>query len=219
MSNVIAEQIVEDLTLEKVALGHMFTAFDISMFAKKEKGMTERHRNVKHVVHELFVGGQMAGYDRTLIDIPGAPEKAFLYHPAGEDISKYNPKDRSTFPTPCGITVTPSTPTLPAATTSAPKPGFKVDRRGRLCVRNSLTKKLGWDYNTLIFATAEQGGLLLSSKATVGIVPLTNYWLDKDDNIRISAKTLRKAGIPTLDSKEDRYDIQISGQDVLVTKI
>jgi hypothetical protein len=218
MSNPIAEQLIEDLTYQKISQNDMFTAFDISVFAKKEKGMTERHRNVKHVVHDLFVSGRMSGYDRTLIDIPGATEKAFLYHPIGADISQYNAKDRSKFPnaggsataTANGITVTSSTP----APTPSKKKGYGVDRRGRLCVRNSFIKAVGWSQSDAVYVRAENGGLVLSLTYS----PTAMYDVDKDFNIRISPRTLRKCGIPT-SSPNDIYDIQIQGSDIFVTKL
>ena len=221
MSNPIAEQLIEDLTYQKVSQGDMFTAFDITLFAKKEKGLTERHRNVKHVVHDLFVAGQLSGYDRTLIDIPGAPDKAYLYHPVGADITQYSAKDRAKFPdaggsataTSNGITVLSTT--SPAPATSTPSNGHTVDRRGRLCIPNALTRSLHWNRNSIISATPSNGGLVLNPSISPSVI--AEYWLDKDDNIRISARTLRKAGLAPR-SLSDSYDISISGSDIVIKR-
>lgn len=212
MANPIAEQIIEDLTLEKVNAGKMFTAFDITLFAKKEKGMTERHNNIKHVVHDLFVSGQMPGYARTLINISGAPTQAFLYHPQGADVSQYNPKDRSTFPNASGSAnatangMTATSTTTPATTpTTSSKKGQTVDRRGRLCVSNKLIRQLAWKGS--VFVKVVPGGINLSN-APGG--HLTSYWLDKDDNVRISARTLRKCGLATSNPAIDRYNVVLN---------
>jgi len=211
MANPIAEQMIEDLTFEKISQGAMFTAFDITLFAKQEKGMTERHRNIKHVVHDMFVSGQMTGYDRSLINIPGATDRAFLYHPDGADISQYNAKDRSKFPdgggsnnaTANGMTVVTGSTSTPAAT---PANGQAVDRRGRLCISNKLTRSLGWHSTDLVWINFHHSGGLEISKVQGSCIG--SYMIDKDDNIRVSARMLRKAGIPTSDAKMDRYTVE-----------
>jgi len=223
MANPIAEQLISDLTFQKVSQGSMFTAFDISLFAKQEKGMTERHNAVKHVVHDLYVNGQMPGYERTLIDIPGVSRQAFLYHPIGADISRYDPKDRSKFPnvggsaaaTSNGISVVNPNP-IPAPTvtsTTGTQLGQRVDRRGRLCIPNILTRKLGWNGMRAIVVYADNGGVVLTENFR-SYACLTSYYPDKDDNIRISARTLRKCGIACNNPQTDRYSIQINGSDI-----
>jgi len=91
------EQIVRDVVEEKVAAGKAFTAFDITMQAKK-KGLDERHRFVKNTIHRIMADDHPE-YDKTLIDIPGASQ-AFLYHPNGYNIDDYVPMDRDELFTP-----------------------------------------------------------------------------------------------------------------------
>jgi hypothetical protein len=86
---------VQDLCAESIARGAMFTAFDFSLEAKR-RGFTERHRHMKHAVHDYFDSGAMGPeYTRTLIAIPGADAPAWLYHRWEDDIQDYQPVDRS----------------------------------------------------------------------------------------------------------------------------
>lgn len=95
--NVI--DMIKDVVMLKVENEESFTAFDITMYAKKYEGLKERHSEVKHIVHEMFDEGIMDEnsdiiYERTLIDIPGVSEQAYLYHPRDEDVENYVPMIR-----------------------------------------------------------------------------------------------------------------------------
>ncbi len=88
---------IQDLSAERIACGDMFTAFDLSLEAKR-RGISERHRHMKHAVHDYFASGAMGpDYTRTLIGIPGADGPAWLYHRWEDDIQEYQPVDRSSF--------------------------------------------------------------------------------------------------------------------------
>ena len=88
---------IQDLCGERVAGGDMFTAFDLSMEAQR-RGIRERHRHMKHAVHDYFDSGAMGPeYTRTLIAIPGADAPAWLYHRWEDDIQEYRPVERSSF--------------------------------------------------------------------------------------------------------------------------
>jgi hypothetical protein len=86
---------IQDLCGENVARGDMFTAFDLSLEAKR-RGISERHRHMKHAVHDYFdIGAMGPEYTRTLIAIPGANAPAWLYHRWEDDIQEYQPVERS----------------------------------------------------------------------------------------------------------------------------
>lgn len=53
-------------------------------------GITERHRNLKEAVHEMYNRGDMPGYTRTLVQLPTG-EQPFLYHPAYLSPTSYGP--------------------------------------------------------------------------------------------------------------------------------
>src|SRR5260370_13009157 len=86
---------IQDLCAERIARGDMFTAFDLSLEAKR-RGISERHRHMKHAVHDYFASGAMGPeYTRTLIDIPNADGPAWLYHRWEDDIQEYQPVERA----------------------------------------------------------------------------------------------------------------------------
>src|SRR5262249_11272704 len=93
---------IDDIVAQWVREGKMFTAFEVSL-AVKEEGVRERHRNMREYVHQsIFRAGVARGdYTRTLMDV-GAPEQAWVYHPAGSNPYEYEPLDRSGFAKPRG---------------------------------------------------------------------------------------------------------------------
>jgi hypothetical protein len=95
MCDLVTYATIQDLCGECVARGDMFTAFDLSMEAQR-RGIRERHRHMKHAVHDYFDSGAMGPeYTRTLIAIPGADAPAWLYHRWVDDIQEYQPVERS----------------------------------------------------------------------------------------------------------------------------
>ncbi|MDX1933270.1 MAG: hypothetical protein SFU56_11740 [Capsulimonadales bacterium] len=70
---------VEAEVNRRIDAGESFTAFDISR-AVQAAGVRERHRNLKVIVHDMFERGDMPGYTRTQITLPGG-EQPLLYHP------------------------------------------------------------------------------------------------------------------------------------------
>ena len=92
MCSTSNEQIIRDVIADKVSKNNAFTAFDITMQSKK-KGMDDRHRNVKEIIHQIL-WDEYPSYQKALIDVPGAPVQPFLYFPQGYDINDYIPMDR-----------------------------------------------------------------------------------------------------------------------------
>lgn len=79
---------VRDVVIDKVNQNEMFTAFDITK-TLRQNGTQATHRNIKQIVHALYNHGDMQGYDRSLVDVNGAPVRPFLYHPMSADSSTY----------------------------------------------------------------------------------------------------------------------------------
>ena len=128
------QQIIEEVIRENVDRGVMFTALDITLEAKR-RGGTERHRHMKHAVHQFFAGGGMGtDYTKTLIPIPGAPCPAWLYHQGGAAPATYQPLDRSRF-----------NPAQKGARRSGGGAGhgFGVDKRARICVPVRFLRRVG----------------------------------------------------------------------------
>src|SRR5882672_3198958 len=85
---------INEVVQEWIRAGKMFTAFEVSLEAKK-RGAEERHRNMREYEHETIfrLGIERGDYTRTLMDV-GAPEQAWVYHTLAGNPYDYVPLDR-----------------------------------------------------------------------------------------------------------------------------
>jgi hypothetical protein len=175
MSDRRTRHLVETVLAEKVRAGEMFTAYDISR-ESQWRGSPQRHRHMKHVVHDSYDRGAMAGYVRTLVAIPGAPEPAWLYHRPGDDPEAFRPRERSGFF----------------------RSARRVDRRARLCVPVARLRAAGLQPGDLVVAVVDAAApaLVLKRLARPGGPPAgkKTYTVERNGNLRIGQRTLRKAG-------------------------
>jgi hypothetical protein len=77
-----------------MAVGKMFTAFDITLELQKRrmrKPHREIRRDIKRVADNLM---WRFGYERTLINFEEVRASAFVYHPYGTDASWHQPSIR-----------------------------------------------------------------------------------------------------------------------------
>lgn len=96
MCNATVIDILWDIIEKKMENKEAFTAFDITMAAKKQ-GCTSRHKDIKNTIHRLIANNDNYvdfEYDKELIDIPGIDKKAYLYRPEGYNTEDYIPMDR-----------------------------------------------------------------------------------------------------------------------------
>jgi hypothetical protein len=183
MCDWATQQLVEQIVQEKCQAGEMFTAFDVSVEAKK-RGSRERHRDMRAVVHACFEQGIMGpAYQRNRITIPGAAAKAWLYYHYQSDPYTYQAMDRSHLPTKRGHL-------------ASQNGAYQVDKRARICVPARLLRQAGFrpGENVLVVAAARAKYLLLTRQqpATQGYQILSAYRVDRSGNIRIMQGTLKK---------------------------
>ena len=76
---------------ESIRMNRIFTAFDITKKIRKD-GVRYKHEDVKQLVHDSFLNGELTGYTRTLIDV-GTAIQPWLYCPVTRDASEYNHGD------------------------------------------------------------------------------------------------------------------------------
>jgi RNA-directed DNA polymerase len=149
MADAATKRMVEALVDEKVKVGEMFTAFDVTLAVRKIGGSV-RHQEVRDLVHEIYENGRMgAAYTRSLIDV-GAPTKPYLYHRYSDDANSYRAPAPATPATPPQSPVpglvgrffgkffgtkqppsAPSVPPRPSAPPSAPSPTAPPPAGGR----------------------------------------------------------------------------------------
>jgi hypothetical protein len=88
------EQVVE----QKMAAGHMFTAFDVTLYLQS-KGLHALHReirkDIKRVAEDLM---WRFGYEQTLVSFRGTRARAFVYHPYGTDARLHKHSTRTRAP-------------------------------------------------------------------------------------------------------------------------
>ncbi len=88
MADAATRQMVAQIVEDKVKVGEMFTAFDVTLAVRKIGGSV-RHQEVRDLVHDLYEKGRMgAAYTRSLVDV-GAPTKPYLYHRYSDDATTY----------------------------------------------------------------------------------------------------------------------------------
>lgn len=177
MCNAATIQMIEEVCEEKVKAGEMFTAYDVSQEVRR-RGGNDRHRNMKRHVHDFHCRGLMGGeYTRTLVSIPGAKAKAYLYHQSSDDPTLYQPQPRR----------------------RARDGAYRADRRARLCIPVYWLRSAGLLPGTEAFVTSDDSSHSLivtrdrpdPSKTVV----LQTYKVEKDGNVRIARATLQRAGL------------------------
>jgi hypothetical protein len=187
MCDILSQRTVEEVIREKVDRGEMFTAFEVSLEAQK-RGVAERHRHLKHVVHQCFESGQMGGfYTRTLTLIPGAPQAAFLFHRTADDPAAFRPLDRS-----------PANPLgLGTGRRVKSAAGYGVDRRARVCVPVQLLRRAGMrpgdEAVVLVNRNRQRLALSKTRPASGRVQTLASYRVDRYGNVRIAQRILQRA--------------------------
>src|SRR5262249_20215506 len=213
---------IDDIVADWVREGRLFTAFEVSL-AVKEQGVRERHRNMREYVHQsIFHAGVARGdYTRTLMDV-GAPEQAWVYHPAGSNPYEYEPLDRSGFDRPRvkrdGVPAGVRNPALLRAGLTAPhaipQGAFGTDQRGRLCIPVHLLSQIGAGPGQrvkVLCDPANEQVLISKGNGTNGVDSDTSYTVEADGNVRIPQGTLEKATLNGLQS------YRIEGTDAVIT--
>jgi len=203
-----AKQILDTIH-ELMDEGKMFTAFDVTKLVRNG-GHQVRHHEVRTEVHRLFDNDVMdSQYDRVqhTFNSNGSPVTAFVFMRDSDDVLDYDPDlfgNQQLAPPQPGMLKTPSQGILPANPTVAQPPTAPqtdpTDARGRLCVSNSLTRKLGWspgDY-VVIARLPKMGGISMklqrmSCSKAIG----TTYQIDKDGNVRIGQAAMKSFGFVT----------------------
>jgi len=169
---------MENEVQRRIAARDMFTALDISR-AVQSLGICERHRDLKHVVHEMFARNAMgADYERTLVTV-GQGEQAYLYHPLNTDPTLYAHGTQAI------------SRMLPAAhpTTARNAPGSTVrfiDRWLRLRLPAPLLRRTGAKPGDLVYIELDSTDGRLSVTTGLPASSARRYRVDRYGNVRIS---------------------------------
>ncbi len=197
--------------------GRMFTAFEVSR-AVQEEGVRKRHLHLRDAVHEAIaraVGGR-PDYARTLMDV-GAPDAAWVYHPAFADPSEYRPLDRSSGQ-PDGRSATRARSVRRAsrrsATSAVPDGAFGTDQRGRLCIPVRLLSQIGIRPGQRVHVVCDAANNRVLIKKTGARSAHTSYTAEPHGNVRLTRGTLDLAGLNGLPG----YAVDGDGASITVRK-
>ncbi len=114
MADEATNRIVQQLVLNEIAAGRMFTAYDITLQARA-RGLQLRHGEGRELVHRLFTTGAMGvDYTRTTVNI-GTDTPPMVYHKQSDDPKQYRSNSTNVAAQPNQ----PSQPTQPNPTNAA----------------------------------------------------------------------------------------------------
>jgi|GEM_PF-4514232 hypothetical protein len=163
---------MEAEVFRRVFNGDSFTALEISR-AVQARGIRERHRDLKVVVHALFENGDMIGYDRTPINLPTG-ERPYFYHPAQQKQSRFAT----------------ATNTRMIRTTHAVRLGDSVLRTqnsDRLRLPSSLLRAAGFYPGDTVYVAQESDTLVVYAQP--GNAPIVHprkpYRVGADNSVRV----------------------------------
>ena len=207
-------QIIDTVIKEFLDRGQAFTAFEVSLEAKK-RGATERHRDMKNYIHQcagLNDEMEFGDYSKTLVSVGnegGQPLQAFLYHPKSYDASTYKPLERKGGAPP---TPTPALPALAASTTpngtgtavldpDEPDDGsYAVDYRNRLMIPTKFLRGISANPGELVHVYSESDGVgnciyLSKTAPTKDGVTSKTQMVERNGDLRLSQTTLQGSGL------------------------
>lgn len=205
-------KIVETVVDEKVQLGYMFTAHDITLEVRS-RGHRASHGDVRDYVHDYYNrGGFGIAYTRTNISVPGGGSP-YLYYRTVDDPANYK-EVRGTSTTPIvnsSIVSMPSSqvvipPSLlnggqtnvPVNVKKSAKPGLSksrpVDKRGTLSIPTQFIRQL-FIAGQKVFAVANTDGVNIVADQPTNNTVFGKYTVDKNTQVRITQSLLHRAGI------------------------
>ncbi len=238
MLNTSTQNLIAEVVNSKVDKDEMFTAFEVSLeVQQRAKGRgeaVERHGEMKETIHqELDRFLQTGVFQRELRDV-GAPSTAYVYYPDGEDPTNYQPMARrgdSRKPAAPSTAVTTGSPAVAVATAQTDKNmvpklatdcaslGRHTDARGTLTIPAILMLAANFrPHDKVVFYSDDDNGTevaVISHQTPPGVDPLTEYTVDKDANVRVTATQLEDAGLGGLDLT---YDF-VGGSDHVMIKV
>ena len=198
---VAARKVVDAM----VEASNLFTAFDVTTLLRT-KGHNVQHYGINGVrafVSNLFDNGDpvLVGYARNL-HVIGNDISVLVYHPFNSDVNDYDPDKFVNEDSKQAFSdLPPQVAGDDNATVDDGKIG--VDKRGRLCVRAKLLRRLGvgpGDRVYVFVANADKTApneirIVHATGANVSAIGFVykDYLVDRDNCLRLSSRTLRKA--------------------------
>ncbi len=190
---VEVEELLDDVVLEFANADKSFTAYDVTVEARKRTNVEFSHRDVANYIHSAI---------RTL-----ASHYSVRQHQSYQAREYFNPTPKAVFP-PAGklsrsgagaviaaLVTAPIAPPTQAqvnapnalSTTASPR------SEGRVLVPSSLMKYIGAKPGTIVSVEIQPGQIFVGLNGVVS--QDKTYMADKYTNIRLTKRTLKKAGL------------------------
>ena len=182
------KEVVDGLTSQ----GELFSSYDVTLKLRNEKSMTVYHSEVRKAVHAMFANLDMpVDYERDDFNLPSG-KTTIVFHPRTKSTTDYDPMQfGSNAADPFG-----QKPTATQTQTAAPnRPKGQLDGRGRFCISNKLTRQLGYTHGCPVFVDVDCQRILVGDTVRLSATFVRRYKVDRDGNIRLSQKMLKKAGL------------------------
>jgi len=219
------EQAARNVVDAMVEAREMFSAFDVTSQIRQQ-GHQVTHRGmdgVRNFIHSNFIDNTGTDslipdhYVRTLHEFGMGP--TFIFHPHDKDVNDYDPNKWQDVKTD-------DTTTVNDTVTTVADGKIGTDKRGRLCVRAKLVKKLGVDIGGRVAVFVANLGKSIPNEIRIvnarnaGIFPASvkfNYYhVDMSNGLRLSRRTLRKAFDGVVDQFSMDYETGSAGTFVRV---
>jgi len=214
---VAVAEVVKDLTQKS----ELFSCFDVTRKLRDEQSLTVFHSEVRKAVHTLYADMEMpVDYERDDFALSNG-RTTCVFHPRSKATSEYDPEQFGGNNSPFGTKTKTSQPTMVPKANLMQRLGrasrTQTDKRGRFCVSNKLTRQIGMTAGTLVTVIPEPlfkrviitiSGRCAIFQAGAAFKPMR---IDRDDNLRLSRRTLRNAD---LDGKH--LTVSIKGSTIVV---
>ena len=195
--------------------GKMFSAYDVTLKIRG-MGISCKHHAVKADIHSTMsdvIDDGSEDYEKTLVNT--GKYRTYVYHRSTDDAHKYNQSDDAT--------TTTTTPVAPVAPAKKPTGAQIVaantntlhrDKRGRICLPADMLRSIGATVGKKVMITPNAGEVIVSSfnHMTPAKKDSHVYKVDRDNNVRISAKIFDKALLGTFNTfvvKEAQGSIKV----------
>ena len=180
-------QIVKDVIAGLVEGNEMFTAWDVTT-ASKKAGATQFHSDMKNVVHDAYIDGEMSGYSRTLIPTPTGD--AWLYHSGGADLQSFIAHINGK-PAPIAYPAMPAADPIVGSMTALPSVIKKqaIDADGRLPIYEDMLEGINARTGETVFVNIHPDRIVVCNPSwSAG--PDHMYSVNSDGRVRISPSIL-----------------------------
>lgn len=95
MCGIMVATTIAEALQDKVNAGEVFTAYDVTLAARQVTSETVLHNDVRNIVSNAFITGEMGDYNREMHEIDGSGgSRALVYFPDGKTAADH-PKVKS----------------------------------------------------------------------------------------------------------------------------